>query len=140
MGQWQVFDHTADLGIRIQAPDLPDLFRTAAQALFGVLLANPEQVQPAEPVTIALSADSLEGLLIDWLNELIFQSETGHRVFSRFEVSVGEDGHRLSAVVHGEPIDASRHILDHEVKAATRHSVQVVQEGGTWTAEVILDI
>jgi SHS2 domain-containing protein len=140
MGQWQAFDHTADLGLRIHASDLPDLFSTAALALFGIMLANPDQVQPADPVKIALCADSVETLLIDWLNELIFQSETGHRFFSQFEVSVDADGCRLSAVVHGEPIDPTRHILDHEVKAATRHGVQVEHEQGNWTAELILDI
>ncbi len=140
MGQWQTFDHTADLGLRIHASDLPDLFRTAGEGLFGIILANRDQVEPIDQVEIALTADSVETLLIDWLNELIFQSETGHRFFSRFDVSVDPGGRRLSAVVHGEPIDPARHIIDHEVKAATRHGIQVMHEQGAWTAELILDI
>ena len=92
MGQWQTFDHTADLGLRIHASDLPDLFRTAGEGLFGIILANRDQVEPVDQVEIALTADSVETLLIDWLNELIFQSETGHRFFSRFDVSVDPGG------------------------------------------------
>ncbi len=140
MGRWQTFDHTADLGLRIHASDLPDLFRTAGEGLFAIIVANPDQVKPADRVEIRLDADSVETLLIDWLNELIFQSETAHRFFSRFDVTVDPDGCRLTAVVHGEPIDPGRHIIDHEVKAATRHGVQVVHEQAAWTAELILDI
>ena len=36
MGHDQTFDHTADLGLRIHASDLSDLFQTAAEALFDV--------------------------------------------------------------------------------------------------------
>jgi len=140
MGQWQTFDHTADLGLRIHASDLPDLFRTAGEGLFDIILANREQVKPVDRVEICLSSDSVETLLIDWLNELIFLSETGHRFFSRFDVTVDPGGRWLTAVVHGEPIEPGRHVIDHEVKAATRHGIQVVHERGGWTAELILDI
>ena len=139
MGQWQTFDHTADLGLRIHASDLPDLFRTAAEGLFDVILANREQVRPVDPVDISLSADSLETLLVDWLNELIFLSETGHRFFSRFDVTVDRTG-AGSPPSFTASRSTARHVLDHEVKAATRHGVQVVHEQGGWTAEVILDI
>ncbi len=30
MGRSETFEHTADLGLRVFAADLPDLFRTAA--------------------------------------------------------------------------------------------------------------
>jgi len=42
--------------------------------------------------------------------------------------------------IAGEPIDPDRHILDHEVKAATRHGLSVRRAGPGWIAEVILDI
>jgi len=140
MGRWQTFDHTADLGLRIHALDLADLFRTAGEGLFGIIVANRDQVEPVDRMEVSLSADSVESLLIDWLNELIFQSETSHRFFSQFDVTVNPDGWRLSAVLHGEAIDPGRHIIDHEVKAATRHGVHVIHEQATWTAELILDI
>jgi SHS2 domain-containing protein len=46
----------------------------------------------------------------------------------------------LTARVHGEPINPQRHGLDHEVKAATHHGVQLVHDQDGWMAEVILDI
>jgi SHS2 domain-containing protein len=81
-------------------------------------------------------------LLAAWLGELIFRSETLHRVYCEFEVYVGEEGDRLEATVRGEAIDRDRHILDHEVKAVTRHGLKLERDGDGdgWLAEVILDI
>ena len=143
MGHVEVFDHTADLGLRVTASDLDDLFQTAAEGLFDVVTADRGGIEPREAESVALEADSLEQLLIDWLNELIFRSETGQRLYGRFEIAVDvtvADRPRLSGTIRGEPIDALRHVLDHEVKAATHHAVVVkpVLEG--WLAEVIVDI
>jgi SHS2 domain-containing protein len=140
MGRFETFEHTADLGLRIYARDLPDLFRTAAEALFDVIVANRGDVQAVETELFSLTADSTEDLLIKWLNELIFRSETQHRLYARFDVTLDEDGRRLEATIGGEPIDRGRHVLDHEVKAATRHDLSVRQVDGGWVAEVIVDI
>ncbi len=140
MGRSVTFDHTADIGLRIYAADLADLFRTAAEALFDVIVTNRDRVEPLKTDQFHLTADSTDALLLDWLNELIFRFETGHVVFGRFDVSVDPDGCSLTARVHGEPIDPQRHVLDHEVKAATHHGIQVVQGQDGWAAELILDI
>ncbi len=140
MGRVELFDHTADLGLRCVADDLDDLYRTMAEGLFDVMVANREAVRPIEVQRIAIAADSPESLLVDWLNELIYRSETSHRFFSRFEVRVSPDGRSLEAEVHGESVDPDRHVLDHEVKAATRHGLRLTREPAGWMAEVILDI
>src|SRR5262249_42759218 len=140
MGQAETFEHTADLGLRVVASDLPDLFRTAASGLFDVIVANRADVRDREEETVTLEAETTEDLLLGWLNELIFRCETQHRLYRRFDVRVGGSGHGLEATIAGEPIDRDRHVLDHEVKAATRHGLVVRPEAGGWLAEVILDI
>jgi SHS2 domain-containing protein len=140
MGTIEVFDHTADVGLRIQAVDLPDLFRTAAEALFDYVVANRADVRVDRTETVALAADSAAELLLAWLNELIFRSETGHRLFTRFDVRLSDNDRSLEAEIGGEPIDRDRHILDHEVKAVTHHGASLERDGNGWVAEVILDI
>jgi SHS2 domain-containing protein len=66
--------------------------------------------------------------------------ETGHVLFTSFEVTISVDGLDLEATIGGEPIDRDRHILDHEVKAVTHHGARLEREGDRWVAEVILDI
>ena len=140
MGRSETFEHTADLGLRVFAADLPDLFRTAGHGLFDVIVANRGDVQVVATEEFSLSAETTEELLFKWLNELIFLSETQHRLYSQFEIVLDDTGCRLDATIGGEPIDRDRHVLDHEVKAATRHGLSLRAEQGGWVAEVILDI
>ena len=69
--------------------------------------------------------DSTEDLLVEWLNELIFLSETRHRLYNHFQVELDASCCQLTATISGEPIDRARHVLDHEVKAVTRHGLTV---------------
>ena len=85
-------------------------------------------------------AETPADLLVAWLNDLIFRCETNHRLYTRFDVRVADDGLSLQAQVGGEPIDRDRHVLDHEVKAVTHHGLTLRREGDGWVAELILDI
>ena len=140
MGRVEVFDHTADLGLRIEADDLDDLFRTAAEGLFDVVTADRSTIVAQEEESVEIASDSPENLLVDWLNELIFRIETRHTLYARFDVAVAPDGRSLKATIAGEPIDPDRHVLDHEVKAATYHGLMLKRVGDRWLAEVIVDI
>ena len=141
MGTLETFDHTADVGLRVTGDDLDDLFRTAALGLFGYVVANLDDVRPTDRVTIELAAGSTADLLFAWLGELIFLSETRHAVYGRFLVDVADDGLSLRAEAQGEPMDAGRHGLDHEVKAVTRHGFEVRRlDGSGWAAEMVLDV
>lgn len=140
MGFAESFDHTADVGLRITADDLDDLFRTAAEALFDYIVVNRPDVRAAETEHVELNAESADELLVTWLNELIFRCETTHRLYTRFDVRIAADGLSLVAEIAGEPIDRARHVLDHEVKAVTHHGLSLLELGSGWVAEVILDI
>ncbi|RUL89637.1 archease [Tautonia sociabilis] len=140
MGSVEYFEHTADVGLRVRAGDLDELFRLAAEGLFDYIVVNRAEVRPEVSETVSLRADSPSELLVDWLNELIFRLETTHRLFARFEVQLSGEGTALEAAIAGEPIDRDRHVLDHEVKAVTRHEATLRREGNGWLAELILDI
>jgi SHS2 domain-containing protein len=135
---FETFDHTADLGLRVRAPDLDTLFIDAARALFAAIVENPASVQPIRKVDIKLEGDQLDFLFFDWLRELLYRFDTEHLLFCRFELHVDEAG--LSAEAWGEPLDRSRHNLEHEVKAITYHGLRVQKVPDGWLAEVIVDI
>ena len=135
---YEVFEHTADLGLRIITPDLNTLFAQAGKGFFSLVIENIDDVCPLEHLTIKRDGEDLEYLFFDWLNELLYISETKHLVFSEFIVNVDKTG--LTAQVSGEKLDPSRHMLDHEVKAITYHGLLVAEKENGWLAEVILDI
>ena len=136
---YEVFEHTADLGLRVRAATVSELFAEAARGLFSILVVDLASIRPNVEKTIELTADDFEYLLFDWLNELLFLFETQHLLFGDFEVTI-ENGH-LRAVCRGEPVDRKLHHLEHEVKAITYHGLVCRQESaGEWIAEVIVDI
>jgi SHS2 domain-containing protein len=134
----ETFEHTADLGLRIRAPDLDTLFAEAAQALFAAIVEDLSTIQPRQCLDVRLTADDREYLLFDWLKELLYRFDSEHLLFGRFEVHVSDTG--LTGSAWGEPLDPSRHILSHEVKAITYHGLRVEQTADGWLAEVIVDI
>ena len=140
MGTMEIFDHTADVGLRIGGESRADLFTTAAEAMFDYIVANRAAVRPEVTQTVALSSDDPAELLATWLDEWLFRSETQHLLFSHFTAEVSADGLSVTGTASGEAINRDRHILDHEVKAVTRHGFILEPDGSGWRAEFILDI
>ena len=134
----ETFDHTADVGLRIKAASLDQLFAEAAEALLSLLIENLDGVQLQQTFEIKLEDEDLEYLLFDWLKELLYCFDAEHWVFSKFSVNV-EEG-KLTATVAGEPLDWARHVPNHEVKAITYHGLRVERQADGWLAEVIVDI
>jgi SHS2 domain-containing protein len=140
---YEVFEHTADLGLRVRAGCLADLFADAARGLFSMIVANLADVHPVVERSYRLAGDERDLLLFDWLNELLYTFESERLLLATFNISVCEssDGSwLLVATGRGEAVDEARHRLEHEVKAITYHGLAVVEQDGAWVAEVIVDI
>lgn len=135
---YEFFQHTADLGLRVRAASLNDLFCDAAKGLFAILIVNLEDVQPLQLRKFSLAGDAYDYLLFDWLAELLFVFDTEHLVLVDFDVQFTTEG--IEASCRGEPLDPARHQLDHEIKAITYHQLRVERNGSGWLAEVIVDI
>jgi SHS2 domain-containing protein len=136
--EYELIDHTADIGFRLSCTRLDDLFCQAAQALFD-LTCNLKEVQTTEVVAVRVQAPDLESLLVAWLNELIFLHETQHMLFGRFELEIAGE-FELSGKAYGESVDYRRHELYRSIKAATYHQLKVQPVGNSWIAQVVLDV
>ncbi|MDY3556731.1 archease [Gemmata sp. JC717] len=134
----ELFEHTADLGLRATAPTLSLLFAEMAKCLLSAMVEESDGVRPAQNVQLELTGSDREFLLFDWLKELLLRFETDHMLFAAFDVIVTADG--LTATATGEPYNPERHTLAHEVKAITYHELKVTEHAGGWLAEVIVDI
>lgn len=135
---FETFDHTADVGLRVTAATLEELFVEAARGLTSLLVENIDDVRPSLTETIQLAGTETDYLLFDWLNELLFRFETHRLLCCEFDVRLNGQG--LEATVQGEPSNPDRHRLAHEVKAITYHGLSVQQTDRGWQAELILDI
>jgi SHS2 domain-containing protein len=135
---YELFEHTADLGLRVRATDLNTLFVEAAECLFSAVLEDISTVRPLIATTVELTGTDREFLLFDWLRDLLMRCDEDHVVFGKFEVHVRDDG--LTGTAWGEPLDPTRHLLAHEVKAITYHELKVEKTLDGWLTEIIVDI
>ena len=133
--RFEELDHTADVGIRAYGATLEELFENAAAGMFS-LIVDPESVKLRGEVEVRVTAEDLGGLMVNWLQELLFLHETQHLVFCEFDVSI--DMLDLTGRARGEAIDKRRHDLKLSLKAVTYHRLKVDPEKGI--AEVIFDI
>jgi SHS2 domain-containing protein len=133
MGRWEEVEHTADLALHVWATDLADLFVTAAQGM-AALITDPDTVTPERVYSVALTAPDLEGLLVDWLNELLYLGEREGLVFTRFEGLTVTPPH-LEALAWGG-VPSERHTY---IKAATFHNLAVRATPAGYETEIVLD-
>ncbi len=135
--EFEIINHTADVGIIAYGADMNQAFANAARALFS-LITDLDSVAEVLYRDIELAAPDQESLLVAWLNELIYLFDTENIIFKRFEITVLSDA-RLKARGYGEKVDSLRHKLKTGVKAATYHMLKV-SRGNGYRVQVIFDI
>ena len=135
---YEVFEHTADVGLHAFGSTLPELFIHAAQGMES-LMVPPEQVHVLTNREIVVEGHDVVSLLISWLNELIFLFDTEYLLFRQFEIEIFTETH-LRGRASGEPYDAQRHTLSSAIKAVTWHEAAVEQTKDGYKARIIFDI
>jgi len=136
----EVFDHTADIGVRVTAASLDQLFAEAGRAVAMLVIENPDAIELRHTITIDIEDDDLEALFVDWLRELIYRVDAERLLLREFCVRLSDGDRRLRAECRGEAADWTRHRPEHELKAVTYHQLRVAQTPTGWEASVIFDI
>jgi SHS2 domain-containing protein len=139
----EIVEHTADIGLRVWAPNLEGLFEQAALGMLALVI-DPTRVRAERAEDLAVDANDLEEALIAWLQEILYRLEVHHFVPARVEV-LEATPRRVRARLEGESFDRERHETRMDIKAATYHDLSVRREvdaGGThrWCTTVIFDI
>jgi SHS2 domain-containing protein len=135
---WETFEHDADVGLVVRGRDERELFAEAGCALFD-LVCDLETVEERGRYELHGTADGIEALLVDWLNDLVFLFEGKRVVCRRFAFPLwSETAYRAEAF--GEPADPQRHGLRDLVKAATYHRLDVRRSETGLEARIILDV
>lgn len=133
--KYRLLDHTADIQIQAFGSTIDEMFENSAFALFEQI-ADTGSIRPKGEEKISLESGSLEALLVDFLNELVFLHSTMRYLFCEFKVHV--DGLRLECTAKGEKIDRRRHRLKEDVKAVTYHMLEFNTKEGY--AKFIIDV
>ncbi len=135
--RYEILEHTADIGITAYADTISAAFENAAYGMYE-LMCDTNRVEPRERIDITLFAADTQGLLVDWLNELLFLTDARDLLFSRFVVAV--EGSTLNAEAYGERFDPARHERREEIKACTYHLLDVERDESGYRATVVFDV
>jgi SHS2 domain-containing protein len=141
---FELLAHTADVGIRAWAGTLEAAFERANEGLAEVMGAlapgwSPgASGEPGETVPVEVTASDPGGLLVDWLNEVLWLLEVSQAALAGVRVERVGDGTASGSVdvAPGGPDPDGTF-----VKAVTYHRLRVEPgPGGGWLVEVYLDV
>ncbi len=134
---YEILEHTADICIRVKAEDLKGLFSKSALAMFDIIAEEKSTKIKPQKIEIKVSADDLEELFVNWLNELLSLSAVKDLIFYDFQINK-LDKNLIQAVVFGRNIEDYK--LNVEIKAATYHELRIQENEAEWQAQVIFDV
>ena len=116
--------------------NLEELFANAACGM-SELITDTVRIPESEQKEVNLESDTTEGLLVLWLNELIFLFDTYDFTGRKFNVMLR--GTTLTAKISGgffNPAVNEKRLL---LKAATYHKLSL-KKNSFWEATIIFDI
>jgi SHS2 domain-containing protein len=133
---------TADVAFEAWGATTEETFLAAADATLNTMVEEIGTVAPRERRVISLAADSLDLLLFDLLQELVYHKDAERLLLRIRDLRIQESGsgYRLQADAVGETIDPSRHPLLADVKAVTLYRLSVEKTPSGWRAVVVLDV
>ncbi|NOY99161.1 MAG: archease [Chloroflexi bacterium] len=133
--------HTADWALRVWADDLPGLLAEAARGMYA--LADARQAEgPRVTRRLEIQAPDAEGLLVDFLGELLYFVESERLAFDElnelqvegFRLQV--EGFRLQVEMTGAPLRS----IGKEIKAVTYHNLQIKETARGLEVEIVFDV
>lgn len=137
MKDYDLIEHTADIGIKVRGRDLEGVFTKAAEAMFDIIAESCKQCDKSRELSVKIEAQDREELVINWLNELLSLSETKEMIFSRFQI-VNFSESALEATIVGCPREYCK--IKTEIKAATYHELKIEETKQGFQAQVIFDV
>lgn len=132
----------ADVAFEAWGATLEELFKEAAGATMNLMVADLNTITSREKREIALEDESLDLLLFNFLQELIFYKDAEKLLLRVRKVHIEESNSvfKLRAELCGEKLNPAQHELGVDVKAVTLHRFQIREIQDGWQANVILDI
>jgi SHS2 domain-containing protein len=135
---YEILSHTADEKFRATGGTIEEAFSEATKAFSEIVKGEKGEVRHS----IEVDSESLEALLFDFLDRLIFLQDTEGVAVSHaenMEIEEQEQGYLLEADIMVDPITPAMSFTD--VKAPTYNEMSAeYREGEGWVLEAVLDI
>lgn len=131
----RLIEHTAEIELFVEAPDLGALLEEAARALAEIMAEDATGAPDGAVEHVEIASRDRASLLADWLNELVYRADVHKRVYADVAIDRVDDTH-IEATLRGRTPSAPRTA----VKAATWHRLAVTDVPGGLHGVVVLDV
>ncbi len=140
VGRYEFVEHTADIAVKAFGRTLAEAFASSAEAMFSII-TDSAVIKPVDSIEIQVGSIDVEGLLVNFLSELIVIHETQNVVLTAFEVVLGEE-HTLTCKARTEAFSSERHGRGTPVKGVSYHMMEIAEDpaGRDSYVQVLFDI
>ncbi|HJJ31652.1 MAG TPA: archease [Methanocorpusculum sp.] len=135
---FEELEHTADVKMRITAPDFISLLAESGFALSQVMYGTSERENSDISTSIEAEGTSAEELCVNFLSELLFIMETEYLVPSAFSLTVSEKS--VTGTVFGVSFERGKHSGGIEVKGISYSGLTLTKKNTEYELIIIFDI
>jgi SHS2 domain-containing protein len=135
MKKFEILEHKADLKIRTFGKDKKQLF---SNMLLAMTESQKPEIKSKGEIKRQIKIKSLDlpALLVDFLNEVLYLSQTNKEVYSKIIFKKFTDKE-----IKGELIGQEVERFGEDIKAATYHNLDIDQKKDKiWQATILFDI
>jgi SHS2 domain-containing protein len=118
---YEEVSHTADLALHVSAEDFYDMLRYAARGMYDLIGIALSETSPVED-NFEVEKNSLEVVLVDFLNELLYFLEAKRLKLSEFQFREQPEG-TLEIDAQGYHVNA----VQRHIKAVTFHNLEIIK-------------
>lgn len=135
---YQIIDHTADLGIIVKGVDEKDVFIHAAQAMTD-LMVKGDISKKTVIKDVSLQGEDFPDLMVKWLGEILYLFNGEKLLVHSIEIK-SISPIQLEFKLYLTNFDPEKHEILREIKAVTYHQIFVDKVNDRWQARIIFDI
>lgn len=137
---FEYFDTTADIGIKVISNDLTEAFKNSALATLN-LITDIDKIETKISKEIKIISEDEYGLLYDWVTELLILLDSENFIASEYDISITEDDeYILQGKITGDLYDTSIYNYKTEVKAITYHEMNIEKNENKTKIKFIVDL
>lgn len=138
MKKFEIFPHTADIGIRVYGETLKELFENAGEGTL-FLMREDSEIEIKEEIPFELEASFTELLLNKFLNEFIYLFDSKFFIIKNFEIDEFNENY-IKGKFFGETFDDEKHKIKYAIKACTLEDMVIEKVDNLYKVDIIFDI
>jgi len=136
--EYEILNHTADLGVIVKANSLKNLFVHAANVMTELMVKGDGRGKK-EVREIVIEGMDYADLMVRWLGEILYLFYSEKLIGKSIQIK-SLTHKRISSFIEFTQFDPQNSEIIREIKAVTYHKIAVEKRGKRWEAMVIFDI